>query len=53
MKLYAKTDNGEKRKVKAVFKCIDGKIVKLKKNTPAYFAAIEEGVKQGVISFGT
>lgn len=53
MKLYAKTDNGEKRKVKAVYKCIDGKPVKLKKNTPAYFAAIEECVKQGVIFFGT
>lgn len=53
MKLYAKTDNGEKRKVKDIYKCIDGKLVKLKKNTPAYFAAIEAGVKQGVIFFGT
>lgn len=53
MKLYAKTDNGEKRKVKAVFKCIDGKLVKLKKGTLEWYKAVNESIRQGVLVIGT
>lgn len=53
MKLYAKTDNGEKRKVKAVFKCIDGKPVKLKKGTLEWYKALNESIRQGVVFLGT
>lgn len=53
MKLYAKDENGKTRRVKAAFKCIDGKFVKLKKGTPEYYAAIEESIRQGVVFLGS
>ena len=53
MKLYAKTDNGELRKVKATFKCIDGKPVKLKKNTPEWYKAVNEAIRQVVLVIGS
>ena len=53
MNLYAVDGNGEKRKVKAIWKCINGKPVKLEEGTPEYFDAVREVEKQGVICYGT
>lgn len=53
MKIYAKTENGEKREVKAIYKCVDGKPVELKEGSSEYLSAVQEGERQGVISYGT
>lgn len=53
MDIFAITENGEKRKVKAVWKCVDGKPVKLEEDTPEYFDAVREAALQGVIFYGT
>lgn len=53
MDIYVTDENGKKRRVKAVYKGIDGKPVKLEEDTPEYFAAVREAALQGVICYGT
>lgn len=53
MKFYVIDENGKHRKIKAIYKRIDGKTVKLKRNTPEYLSAIQEGIKQGGVHLGT
>ena len=53
MNVYAKDENGETRKVKDIYVCKDGVLVKLEEGTPEYYAAIEESIRQGVLFLGT
>ena len=52
MKLYVILESGEKRKVKAVHKCINRKPVKLKKGSPVWYEAVNEAIRQGVLIIG-
>lgn len=53
MNIFVCDESGEKRKVKAIYKCIDGKVAKLEEDTPEYFEAVHEATLQGVVSYGT
>lgn len=53
MKPYVIDENGKQRKIKAIHTCVNGKAIVLKRNTPEYFSAIQEGIKQGVVHLGT
>ena len=53
MKLFAITENGKKREVKAVHRCINGNPAKLKKGSPAWYEAVNETIRQGVCVIGT
>lgn len=53
MDLYARDENGEKRRVKAVYKGINGKPVKLEDDTLEYLEAVRYAAQQGVICYGT
>lgn len=54
MELYVTDENCVKRKVKAIWKgSADGTPVKLEEGTPAYFEALIEAARQGVVCFGT
>lgn len=54
MKLYAITENGEKRRVKNVYRgTADGTPEKLTDGTPEYNEAVKEAIRQGVLEIGT
>lgn len=53
MKLYAITENGERRKVKGCITRINGKNVKIKKGSPEWYKAVNEAIRQGVLEVGT
>lgn len=54
MKLYATDENGASREVKAVWKCsADGKPIKLEEDTPEYWEAVNNAIRQGVAFYGT
>ena len=53
MKLFAITENGEKRRVKDCFTRIDGKTVKIKKGSPAWYKVANEAIRQGVLVIGS
>lgn len=54
MDLYVRDENGEKRRVKAVWKgSADGTPIKLEEGTPEYLEAVRYAAQQGVIFYGT
>lgn len=53
MKLFATTENGEKRRIKDCFKRINDKTVKIKKGSPAWYKAVNEAIRQGVLVIGS
>lgn len=53
MDIYVTDESGEKRRVKSVYKCINGKPVKLEEDTPEYLEAVRYAAQQGVICYGT
>lgn len=53
MKLYGFDKNGKKREVKDCFTRVNDKVVKIKKGSPAWYEAVNEAIRQGVLVLGS